>query len=178
MKKILFILSLLFCVSALSAQKIKTKEVDKFTKSKIITTSWDRWFRKTHSVSLTYNMGVRCCLKAIDDELFLNAEIYVPVMYYFDEDSGLVLLLDNDETITLNVPEGGIAEKGGGDLSGIDGYCFKTVFDLTPELLHVLREHKVLSVRIIAKDKHFDADLKAKSQDYLIRLIKLVEEAK
>ena len=163
-------LVLLLGVTDSFAQKIKKREIDKFTKSEIIETSTE----SLYSVNL---LGTGWCekfdfqIRRINGEYVMPANILRQEMVKYQAGDGVTFLLDNGETIDLTSNYTGV----GGSPFG-NGYYFETSFNIPAEAVEKLKKHKVTDVRIRYMGGHYDRELKAKMQELIMNMLKLLEE--
>lgn len=162
-------LLLLLGVTASFAQKIKKREIDKFTKSEIIETSNETLY----SVNF---MGTGWCekfdfqIRRVDGKYAMPANILRSEIVKYEEGDGITLLLDNGETIDLATNYTGV----GGSVFA-KGYYFETSFTIPDEAVAKLKEHKVTDIRIRFLGGSYDRELKAKKQELIMKMLKLFE---
>ena len=160
---------LLVCVASMSAQKIKKKEIDKFTKTEIIETSVESLY-KQYFLATGFTNIFECCIRKADGKYIMPANILTKEIEKYTEDSGVTFLLDNDETVTLTTSYTGVS----GDKFG-NGYWFKTVFSLNDDDVQKLKSNKVVSIRVSYLGGHYDHDVKGKKQEVISKMLKLVD---
>ena len=126
--KLLFIMAFLFLGMGVSfGQKIKKKEIDKFTKNEIIETSTETLYAVNFMASgWIYRFEFQ--LRRVNGEYSMPANILMQEMVKYTEDDGVTFLLDNDETVFLKTSYTGI----GAD-SFAKGYNFSTSFLLSKD---------------------------------------------
>lgn len=152
-------------------QKIKKKEIDKFTKSEKITTSTETLY----SVNF---MGSGWCnkfefqIRRVNGEYSMPASILMDQMVKYTENDGIVLLLEDDTTVSLTTNYTGI----GADAFA-NGYWFHTSFSLSHEDVEKLKNNKVLSIRITYMGGHYDRDLKSNKQGLIMKSLKLFDSS-
>ena len=170
MKKLLIVLSLiLVCASSVSAQKIKKKEVDKFTKAEIVETSVESLYKQNFMMSGFTNI-FECCIRKTNGFYVMPANILTKEVEKYTEDSGVTFLLDNDDTVTLTTAYTGIS----GDKFG-NGYWFNTAFNLSEDDVVKLKNNKVVSIRVSYLGGNYDHDVKGKKQEVIAKMLKLVD---
>ena len=170
MKKILFSLLLAVITVGVNAQKIKYKEVDKFTKQMKAETSTETLYSVNFMAS-GYIYQFEFCIKKVEDTYAMPANILLRDIEKYDEDSGVVFLLDNNETITLKTMFTGI-----GATSFAKGYYFSTCFNLPNDVVKKLKNHKITDVRILYMGGHYDREIKKNKQDLVMRMLKLFDK--
>lgn len=162
-------LLLLLGVTASFAQKIKKREINKFTKSEIIETSNETLY----SVNF---MGTGWCekfdfqIRRVNGEYAMPANILRQEMVKYDEGDGVTFLLDNGETVDLTTNYTGV-----GGSSFANGYYFETSFTIPAEAVEKLKAHKVTDVRIRFMGGTYDRELKSKKQELIMKMLNLFE---
>lgn len=169
-QKVFTILFLFGLIGTVNAQKISTKEVDKFTKSKIIETSMERLYTR-NPLAMGYSDFFSCAIKKVNDDYSMLATILMYDIVKYVEDSGVTFLLSNDETVTLRTNYTGI----GGEKFG-QGYLFSTSFSLSQSDINLLKHNKIVSVRISYLGGHSDYDVKSKKQVIVAKMFELVDK--
>lgn len=172
MKKLLSILLLSAFIVNAQAQKIKTKEVDKFTKSEVIETSTERLYSKNLMGTGFCNI-FQCSIRKVDGVYTMPAGILMNDIVKYDENSNVVFLLSNNETITLKTAYTGI----GGERFA-NGYWFYTAFILSPSDVEKLKAYDVESIRVNYMGGCFDRDLKKNKKSIISKMLKLVDSEK
>lgn len=165
-----FVLSFVGMISMPSfAQKIKHKEIDKFTKAEVIETSIETMY----SVNL---LGSGWCNKFEFSIRRTNGEYSMPVnilmneIVKYTESDGVTFLLDNDDTVNLNTNYTGI----GGEAFA-KGYWFRTSFNMTNSDVEKLKNHKVTAIRINYLGGSYDRDIKSNKQDLIAKSLQLFD---
>ena len=170
MKKILFSLLLAVIAVGVNAQKLKYKEVDKFSKQMKAETSTETLYSVNFMAS-GYIYQFEFCIKKVEDTYVMPANILLRDIEKYDEDSGVVFLLDNSETISLKTLFTGIGATSFGM-----GYYFSTCFNLTNEVVEKLKNHRITDVRILYMGGHYDREIKKNKQDLVMRMLKLFDK--
>lgn len=170
MKIVFNILIFLSIALTVNAQKIEFKEVDKFTKNKIVETSMEKLYTK-NPMAMGYSNFFSCAIRKVDDDYSMPATILMDDIVKYDENSGVTFLLSNDETVTLRTNYTGI----GGEKFG-QGYLFNTSFSLSKLDVNLLKHNNIVSVRISYMGGHFDYDIKSKKQDIVAKMFELVDK--
>lgn len=161
-------LLLLLGVTASFAQKIKKREIDKFTKSEIIITSTETLFTQTKAREyLKFEFNI----KRTNEKYTLGANIYLGSIEKYDENSGVVLLLDNGEQLFLETLYTGL----GSTMYGSGSFIFSTVFELSNEEVEILKAHKITDIRIKYFGGHYDRSLKSNKQVLIMKMLNLFE---
>lgn len=171
MKTIRLLLTLILSMTALSsfAQKIKEKTVDKFTNVETAETSTETLYSVNFMAS-GYTHQFEFSIRKIGDKYEMPANILLKDIEKYDENSGVVFLLENKETIKLLTSYTGI----GASKFGL-GYYFSTCFTLSDEDVSKLSKYKITDVRILYMGGHYDREIKKNKQDLVIRMLKLFE---
>lgn len=163
---------ILVCATSVSAQKIKKKEIDKFSKAEIIETSLESLYKQNFMLTGFTNI-FECSIRKTNGEYTMPANILTKEIEKYTEDSGVTFLLDNDDTVTLTTLYTGVSgEKFG------NGYWFNTVFPLSDEDVQKLKNNKVVSIRVSYLGGHYDHDVKDKKQSVISKMLKLVDGEK
>lgn len=165
MKKLFCLIAsiLLICLSPMSAQKIKKQEIDKFTKEEFLQTSSSKIINVT---GLMRPHKFECYIERHGNTITMPASMqFDRENVAIDKDSGIMLLLDNDETVRLYTAFIGEPNRFNE---------FSTCFNLTENDIHKLLSHKVLSIRMIYVGGHYDADVKEKNQQIISNMLELV----
>lgn len=102
------------------------------------------------------------------DSWTMPANIVLPHIEKYDENSGVSLLLDDGNTITLRTMYTGIGIKKMGD-----GYQFETCFELSDDDIAQLKSHKVTDVHVRYMGGHYDRTLKDKKQVLIQKMLSL-----
>lgn len=156
--------------SSIIAQSIKRDEIDRFTKQRVIETYPETWFSLKFGIS---KFGLSFKLSCTDGEYTMPATITTKELVKFTSGDGIVLLLDNDETVTLTTAYLGI-----GEMEIHRWYDFSTCFILSNDDIEILKNNKVTAVRVMYLGGHIDQDIKSHNQSLLMDMIKLVERQK
>ena len=170
MKQMLF-LSLIFGFALnVSAQKIKEKEIDKFTKLENITTSRETLYTRTIFLDGKYSFGFYI-KKQGADTYTIFANITTPRCAKYDTGNGITLLLSNGETIKLETSYTGVSSVDSNKL-----WHFETAFVVSKELVNLLKEHDVTDVRLTTIDSYYDFELKDKKRSLLKKMFIMLDE--
>ena len=173
MKKIILLLLLIPFLGY--GQKIRENKVDKFTGQHLIETSeeslikgnkWKNQWNKIH-MSLRY----------VDGDWVLPTFIELEEIEKYDQNSRLIFLLGNGETIILPSLYTGIGSEDvpgvlGGVKSGV--YGFSTVFPLTNEDVNKLQINIITDVRLSVMGHNYDFEVGKKEQDLIQKMIQLI----
>jgi len=165
-KKFVLLIFLMICgVSVTEAQKIKKKEIDKFTKEEYVETS----YKKLINVFGMLRPHVfKFCIVRKGNTIQMPSRMqFDQENVNIDEESGVILLLSNDDTVRLKTSFIGNVDS----LNGFD-----TGFKLSPEDVEKLINNKVLAIRMVYVGGHYDHDVKGPNQDLISRMIKMVME--
>ena len=168
MRKLLLLIVIAFGTNSF-AQTITKKGIDKFTKAEIIETSQVSLYSETYGTGWVYKLEL--FFRRTDGAFSMPARILMKDIVKYTEDDGIMFLLDNDETVTLKTLYTGV----GGEAE-FKGYVFSTSFLLTDDNVEMLKNHKVVAVRINYMGGHYDKDLKGKKQELIMRSLKLFDK--
>lgn len=167
--KILFVLlGMCLAIPNVFAQKIKTDEVDKFTKSRIVETSMEELCSKK---IFTTQYRLKLKLRKAGENYMFFAEIASPEIEKYDETSGAVLLLENGETVNLITNIVGVGSRRYNFY-----YLFDTSFNVNQEDIEKLKKNKVTDVRLLIFDTKIDIEVKDKKQDLIQKMLGLIDE--
>ena len=111
------------------------------------------------------------CIKRVENTYVMPANILLRDIEKYDEDSGVIFLLDNNETISLKTLFTGI-----GATRFANGYYFSTCFNLSNEVVDKLKNHRITDVRILYMGGHYDREIKKNKQDLVMRMLKLFDK--
>lgn len=168
--KLLLMMTFLFLGMGVSfGQKIKKKEIDKFTKSEIIETSTETLYT-VHFMASGWIYRFEFQLRRVNGEYSMPANILMQDMVKYTEDDGVTFLLDNDETVFLKTSYTGI---GADRLS--EGYNFSTSFLLSKDDVEKLKTHKITNVRVSYMGGHYDREIKKNKQGLVKDMLNLFE---
>lgn len=175
MKKNVLYLSIVMLLTCLStnAQKIRKKEVDKFTKQETIYTSSESLYKR-------YFMGIP--QKSLDFYLKKSGETYIMFATItnnecdkYDENSGITLLLENDDVVKLFTSYTGLSTIPKYS-SRNDEWAFETAFKISKDDVLKLTGNAISDVRISTIDSYYDIELKPKKRDLLKKMLLLLNE--
>lgn len=172
MKKLIAMMMLLLSMQVMG-QKIQKNETDKFTGLHVIETKMETMFASSGWAKLIPDhYKVKIGVRKVDDEWVLPAKINFNNCEKITEGDGLVLLLDNNETVRLTTAYTGICKPEGA------WYSFSTVLHVNPEDWDKLRTRRVTDVRVLVMGHNYDFTIKGKNQDLLQRMIRKIEAIK
>lgn len=161
---VLLVIATIF-VSNISAQKIKKHEIDKFTKEEFIQTSSAKLINVT---GFMRPHKFECYVEKHGEVVTLPANMqFDRENVNIDKESGVVFLLDNEETVRLYT-----------DFIGEPNRFneFSTCFTLSLENIEKLANHRIVSLRMLYVGGHYDADVKEKNQNVISNMLKLVNQ--
>lgn len=171
MKKFFWLMLLVVFVGTVNAQKIIVNEIDKFTKEEVIQTSFKDLYTR-YLLGMQVSDSFSCSLKKSGDTYVMFAKIMTRGIVKYDEDSGIIFLLANGESVRLKTSYTGIAST-----RIASGYLFETAFILTESDVEKLRSNNVVATRLIYMGEYFDRDLKSEKQKVIAKMFKLIEDA-
>lgn len=178
MRKYLFLLAFTFIVpfnvEDVVAQKLVKNEVDKFTQKTTKQTSTE-WLCKKDVFGSPTNIIMLSILKE-GDNIQLLANLGTSNREKYTEDSGIMLLLENNDVVTLRTNFTGISSYVKAvHFMGPSSYIFNTGFTLKEEDVEKLSSVKVVSARINYMGGHQDFEIKKRDQDLLIRMFSIIK---
>ena len=166
----LALLLILFSTN-LFAQKIKQREIDEFTKNKVVRTSWE-----TINSDLKFTCSIRGTI--INDSYYLDFKIMMGMggVFAIPDGESIMLLLENEEVIKIHNPEHTISSVGEGATgmmgSGSDGVFLSC--KVAHEQLKSISASNISKVRIYTTDGYVESDInkrKAKKAKKLVELL-------
>ena len=174
-KYLMTIASMMLLCCTLSAQKIKIAkdEVDKFSGNRITETKLEQLCFKNTTLGTKWH-SIFLMLRKVNDGYTLPANIYLPDVEKYVEDSGLTFLTDSGKSVALNTLYTGIS---GPDSFYKNSFVFETAFKLSPEDVEILSSEEITDVIIRYLGNHFDIEVSDKKQDLIIRMFQAIEAA-
>lgn len=175
MKQMLF-LSLIFGFALnVSAQKIKEREIDKFTKLETISTSVETLYtRPTFLGSGRYQFKFHI-RKQGEQSYTIFAKISTPECEKYDDNSGISLLLSNGDVVKLRTSYTGVS-----GLEYISSsskiYTFETAFTLSKDDVKKLKEFDITDIRVTTIDSYHDQELKNKKGSLIKKMLIMLDE--
>lgn len=170
-------LFILICGFALnvSAQKIKEREIDKFTKLENVSTSVESLYtRPTFLGSGTYKFEFYI-RKQGEASYTIFAKISTPECEKYSDNSGVSFLLSNGDVVKLQTSYTGVSA-----LSYVSStskiYTFETAFILSKEDVNKLKEFDITDVRVTTIDSYHDQELKSKKRSLIKRMLIMLDE--
>ena len=151
-------------------QKIKKREIDKFTKSEIIETSGETLY-SVYITGIGYGESFEFQIRKVNGEYAMPANILRAEVVKYVEGDGVTFLLENGETVDLISNYTGV----GGSRLG-KAYYFQTSFNIPAEAVEKLKNHKVTDVRIRYMGGSYDRELKPKKQQLIMKMLTLLEK--
>ena len=166
-----YLILILICAisSTIYAQRIKKKEIDKFTKSEIIETSNESLY-SVNFMGTGWCNKFEFCIRRVDGKYAMPASILMSDIVKYTENDGITLLLENDEVVILKTNYTGVGAE-----PFAKGYWFNTSFSLTDEDVEKLKSEKVVSIRINYMGGNYDKDLKGGKQSLIMKSLKLFD---
>ncbi len=168
-KGIILLLVVCFGIANCNAQKLRINEVDKFTKDVKQETTTETLYSVNFMASGFINR-FEFAIRKVGDDWLMPANILLQHIEKYDDNSGITLLLDGGETITLTTMYIGIGAKKFGN-----GYEFATCFKLSPDDVAKLKAKKVTDIRVRYMGGHYDRAIKDKKQTLIQRMLALFE---
>lgn len=163
---ILFLLGVFPC--SLFAQKIKKKEIDKFTKAEVVETSVETLYDSFSGYEFKF------CIRKVNSAYEMSANIRMEDIVKYTEGDGVTFLLDDEDIVNLETNFTGIGGEIVGEIFG-SKYWFRTSFILTDRDVEKLKSHKVVSIRIRYLGGHYDRDIKKNKQDLISKSLLLLD---
>lgn len=167
MKRIIFAIALCIVSVNVNAQKLRVNTVDKFTKAVKQETSLETLYSVNFMAS-GFIDRFEFAIRKTDNSWTMPANILLQHIEKYDENSGVSLLLDNGNTVSLRTMYTGIGAKKLGN-----GYQFETCFELSDDDVAQLKSHKVTDVRVRYMGGHYDRTLKDKKQVLIQKMLSL-----
>lgn len=176
MKRAVLPLFVLLIPVFLFGQRLETNGVDRFTKDRIIETSHERLASKTDIfIGFSPYVEINASISQINGYWYMPTALRNNVVLQYSESDGLTLLLDNDRSIDLNTAYSGIGDKEYFDPP--INYTFNTSFELTPDVVAALRNHRVTAIRLRYYGGHIDFECSKKESQRLMKMINLIDTA-
>lgn len=168
MRKMLLLSLILGFTLNVSAQKIKSREFDKFTKVEKVKTSKETLYTR-HFMGMLDRRFKFYIRKDGDSGCTIFAEILNSVCEKYDEHSGIKFLLSNGEVVTLTTMYTGVSKPDN------ENWVFNTVFLLNKDDILMLKKEDIEEVRITTLDSYYDVKLKDGKKDLIKRMLLLFE---
>ena len=167
MKKLLLCFLCIFYLGNSYAQKLSINKVDKFSKEVQQETTLETLF-STNLLGTGFVYRFEFSLRKTGDKWNMPANILLKDVEKYDDDSGIILLLSNDETIILKTLYTGIGIKEFGN-----GHLFETCFSLSDEDISKLSKNDIKAIRIMYLGGSYDKELKGKKQGLVRSMLNL-----
>lgn len=177
MKKVLLISSFIWLSLISYSQKIDINNIDKFTGQHEISTSQEALVKRNKWKNQWQQLLIS--LRNVDGEWLMPAFIELNEIEKYDENSQLLLRLDNGEVIILPTLYTGIGtEECPIGLGGINSHVhgFSTVFPLTEENIKQLKYNEVTDVRISPLGQNYDFEISKKERSLIQKMINLIDK--
>lgn len=176
MRKLLTIVLILLPIIA-NGQKIVKNEIDKFTKQHILETSQEalvkrnKWKNQWQQVLIS--------VRNVNGEWSMPSFIELEEVENYDNNSQIILLLDNEEPLILQSLYSGIGAEDcpigiGGVNSNVHG--FTTILPLSEADVNLLRNHTITDVRVSPLGANYDFVVGKKESDVIKRMIKVIDD--
>lgn len=170
MRKTLTVILLLTTAIAFS-QSITENEVDDFTGSKKVKTSWEV-MSKNMKFSAFYRFS------KFDDRVYLDLKMMLGTASVFSikEGAKLMLKMSNGEVIEFINTDFAVTCKGCGarGFAGSSGQGLQTLFSMQASSIPTLLEHEAVKVRIYTGDGYVEHKVTPKNAETLKKSLKLV----
>ena len=175
MKKITLCLIMLAFSTSIFSQRIKSDEFDKFNKVRVIETYYETLFKNFNFAALNTKDGVNFALRKYGESYILLADIKNEKRIEFVEGNNMVLLLDNDSTVTMNNNYVGKATKSwvGRDVTA---NSFTTTFNIEAKDVPLLRNNRITAIRIRHASGSFDGNIKKNNQDLIQKMFIAIDK--
>ena len=182
MKKVLLLAVLIISANAF-CQKITKNQIDKFTKKRIIETSFEQIVSEKNVLTLmnqgkgngSIKKSFALSFESVNDSVFLRLKWASDAVVAVATDAKLILLNDKDETFTFKSASYSIAGKGAGATGfygsaqyGLDLYFYGDVSKLQSQIIK--------SMRIYTTDGYIDLDINKDKTDLFSKLYALLKE--
>ncbi|MDX9797929.1 MAG: hypothetical protein RBT05_03650 [Bacteroidales bacterium] len=174
MKRLVLFITLLVFSGSVFSQKIIKNEVDKFTKKKIVETSFER-ICTNKKMSGTFTEA-RIAFVLIDDASFMRIKWMCGQILSIQEGARIMFLDSNGETYEFRNKISAVASKGAGatGLSGSETFGFDLF--ATGDISTIV-DKPLTDMRIYTTDGYVDFNLNSNAVDKISKLYKLFEEA-
>ncbi|MFI2744192.1 hypothetical protein ACG2LH_15770 [Zhouia sp. PK063] len=172
-----FLLSLSFVLLSLSSYSQKLiHEKDEFKKKEYSRTEWDVLLKK----SIVLTNSIKYSLVKYSDSIYINAKIILDggnKVFAVRDNEELLLLLDNDETVTLKNSKYTVSSEGGASSGLIGGskygltllYYFANQKDIRN-----LVKSPIKKVRIYTNEGYLEGDISKKNSRHFAQNLKLI----
>jgi len=179
MKRIVFVLAILFVAMGANAQKIKTNEVDKFTKKRIIETSFekivsDNLLGSTAGGRLTKDIWI--AFRQVGDNTYLRLKWCTNNVIALAKDADIILLDSEGNTHTFKNTEFTIAGKGAGTVGFIGSAVYGLDIYMTGDCSE-LKGKVITDMRINTTDGYIDFEINKKASEKISKTLKVFEDA-
>lgn len=168
--KFYFVLCLMVLVS-LSAysQKIKEREYDEFTKSTKITTSKETLYTRYFLMNIDkrFKFYIR---KDGESKYIMFAQILSSDCEKYDESSGIMLLLDNGEIVSLTTSYTGVSKRDDKQ------WIFETSFVLSLQDVELLKASDIKKARVTTLDSYYDTEIIEDKRGLIKKMLLMLDE--
>lgn len=175
MKKLCFLLILVICGTFLHSQTIIQKEIDEFTGTEIIKTSWAPLHKAKFDFSM---MIVMFRVSRINGLVYLNTKLHFEnnKVFAVDEDGIFMLKLTSGEVMELEINEFKVTSRGGSAIGilGSDNMGMQLSYYLTDEDIIKLKSDPPVKFRVYTTDGYTENDTGKKTAKRLIKMFTLI----
>lgn len=172
MKKILLFTTLILCATFSNAQKIKTNKFDKFTKKKVIETS----FEKINGNAMSSSKNIWIAFTKNGDYEFVRLKWCCKEILSISKDAQIVFLDKNGETCSFLNMDFCVARSGDGTVgaigSAVPGLDIWLIGDLS-----CLEGKEITDIRIHTTDGYFDFKISERAAETISKTYNVFMEA-
>ena len=165
--------------STASAQKIKVNEIDKFTKERVIETSFEKIVndKSFDSRLVKYMKNVWIAFRKVGDNEYLRLKWCSKEVVAVDKDAKIMILDKDGNTYTFNNTSFTLAGEGegtvgmwGSGLYGVDIYAIGNC--------SILKNKIFTDIRIVSTEGYFDFEIDKKATETISKTYTVFEKAK
>lgn len=168
LKFLLFLFVIVLQNRNAAAQKITKNETDKFTKSRIIETSWE-------PIKIKFVNALRGRIRYINGGKYLEVSITLHDVFRVDEGDVLYLLFDDSLSEPIKCIRGGVADYN--SYKGSSYWNCTALYRLDNDIIRLINNHNLTGVRITMADEYYVFDeVKLKNAEKLRKAIGLINE--
>lgn len=158
---------LVFSLSSFS-QKIKTCEIDRFTKKVVVETKEQYLAKKMNPGNV--DKGLKFSIRYSENKITMPALIQMSQSFKIDENSSVMFLMDDDSTITLSNAYTGVSSIG----RGFAPCEFGTCLTMSDEDVQNFMNKNVVAIRMYYLGGHEDLDVSSSNKDVIKKALLLV----
>jgi hypothetical protein len=179
MKKIIFFATVLFVAIGANAQKIKTNEVDKFTKNKIIETSFEKIVSDKSILGSTGGRlmkDVWIAFRQVGDNTYLRLKWCTNTVLALSKNADIIFLDSDGNTYTFKNTEFTLAGEGQGTVGVVGSALYGLDIYMVGDCA-ALKDKSITDMRINTTDGYIDFKLNKKASGTISKTFKVFENA-